>query len=211
MKLSYIILWVLFVCALIGILWRLFSRRASLPCPVWLRWMVEIDNPFTKTNKASVIIEHLDLKAGMNVLDAGCGPGRLTIPMAEKVGSQGMVTALDMQSGMLDRVQQKAQSANVKNIQLLLAKLGEGKLGKNQYDRAVLVNVLGEIPDRMAALQEIFSALKPGGILSITEVIFDPHFQSKNTVRQLALDANFHVKEIFGGRFAYTMHVEKPK
>mgnify|MGYP000937843341 CR=1 FL=1 len=27
----------------------LVSRRKSLPCPVWLGWMVEMDNPFTKT------------------------------------------------------------------------------------------------------------------------------------------------------------------
>jgi len=41
----------------------------------------------------------------------------------------------------------------------------------------VLVTVLGEVPDREAALREIFDALKPGGILSVTEIIFDPHFQ----------------------------------
>lgn len=56
----------------IAVIWRLASRRQSLPCPVWLRWMVELDNPFTKTNRAAEIIRHLNLQPGMTVLDAGC-------------------------------------------------------------------------------------------------------------------------------------------
>lgn len=47
---------------LIFIAWRLASRRQSLPCPVRLRWLVELDNPFTKTNRAAFIIEHLEEK-----------------------------------------------------------------------------------------------------------------------------------------------------
>jgi cyanophycinase-like exopeptidase len=35
-------------------------------------------------------------------------------------------------------------------------------------------------------MREIFDALKPGGMLSVTEIIFDPHFQSRPTVARLA-------------------------
>jgi hypothetical protein len=49
--------------------WRFASRRRSLSCPVWLRWLVELDNPFTKTNRSMVIVEHLDLQSGISVLD----------------------------------------------------------------------------------------------------------------------------------------------
>ena len=56
----------------------------------------------------------------------------------------------------------------------------------NNFDRALLVTVLGEIPDRDAALRAIFDALKPGGILSITEILRDPHYQRRTTVLRLA-------------------------
>jgi FkbM family methyltransferase len=178
---------------------------------VWLRWLVELDNPFTKTNRAAVIIEHLGLQPGMAVLDVGCGPGRLTIPAAKRVGEQGKVVAMDMQQGMLDRAQQKAKDASLSNIRFLHASVGEGKLERSQFGRALLVTVLGEIPDREAALAKIDDALKAGGILSVIEIIFDPHFQRRRTVTRLAEQVGFRATAFFGNRIAYTLHLEKPK
>ena len=87
---------------------------------------------------------------------------------------------------------------------------GDGALDKAQFDRALLITVLGEIPDRAKALEEIFEALKPGGVLSITEIAFDPHFQRQSTVRKLAQRTGFREKAVFGNAIAYTMHLEKP-
>lgn len=195
---------------LIGLIWRLASRRQELPCPTWLGWMVEMDNPFTKTNRARVIIEQLKLAPAMKVLDAGCGPGRLTLPLAEAIGPQGEVMAVDIQAEMLARVRAKVEAAGLCNVDFLQAGLGDGKLPKNHFDRALLVTVLGEIPDQASALQEIYGALKPGGILSITEVIFDPHFQSQKKAEWLAETASFRRKELFGHKLAYTLHFQKP-
>ncbi len=200
---------IVILIVVLTLVWRFISNRRSLPCPSWLSWMVEMDNPFTKTNRASVIIDLLGLQPGMKVLDAGCGPGRLAIPAAKAIGSQGELTALDLQAGMLTRVQEKARTAGLSNIRLMQAGLGEGKLEKAYYDRALLVTVLGEIPEQEAALQEIYQALKPGGILSVTEVIFDPHFQSRESVQRVAGRVGFREAGFFGKRLAYTMHFEK--
>jgi len=195
---------------LVVLVWRLASRRRELPCPVWLRRMVELDNPFTKTNRAGSIVEHLELAQGMTVLDAGCGPGRITLPVAEHVGVQGHVVAMDIQEGMLSRVRDKARQRGAANIEFLHAGLGQGKLETGCFDRALLVTVLGEIPERLDAMRELFNALKPSGILSITEVIFDPHFQRRSTVSRLAVEAGFEVKDVFGNAIAFTMNVRKP-
>jgi SAM-dependent methyltransferase len=194
---------------LVGVVWRMASRRHALPCPVWLRWFVELDNPFTRTNRAAVIIEHLGLEEDMAVLDAGCGPGRVAIPMAKRV-PKGEVVAVDLQEGMLERVREKARLADVTNIRFLRAGLGEGRLPRNYFDRTTLVTVLGEIPDQDAALREIFDALKAGGILSVTEVIFDPHFQSPGKVTRLAEAVGFRECGFSGSRFAFTLNLEKP-
>jgi len=206
----YAALGIILVLLFIAGVWRLASRRRSLPCPVWLRWLVELDNPFTKTNRAATIIEHLDLHPGMQVLDVGCGPGRLTIPVARQVGVQGNVTAVDVQAGMLELTRKKTLAAGLDNISFIHAEVGKGALGREQFDRALLVTVLGEIPDREVALKEIFDSLKPGGMLSVTEIIFDPHFQGRGSVTRLIKAAGFHEKDFFGNRIAYTLNVVKP-
>jgi len=206
---AYILLGLFGLFLLVSIIWRFASGRRSLPCPAWLRWFVELDNPFTKTNRAATIIEHLDLESDMVVLDFGCGPGRVAVPLAERVRN-GEVVAVDIQDGMLQRAREKARNANVTNIRFVQAGAGDGKLERNHFDRAVLVTVLGEIPDQKAALKEVFDALKPGGILSVTEIIFDPHFQSRNKIARLADAVGFRENRFFGNRIAFTLHLEKP-
>lgn len=206
-----IVLILVVIVAFLWMIWRLASKRYIIPCPTWLGWLVERDNPFTKVNRAATIIQHLNLKEGMSVLDVGCGPGRLAIPIATKVGSKGEVVAMDIQPGMLSRTQEKARAANLTNIKFLNAGIGENKLDRDKFDRVLLVTVLGEIPNQQAALKEVFDTLKPGGILSVTEVIFDPHFQRRNTVFKLANTVGFQEKGFFGNRIAYTLHLEKPQ
>jgi 2-polyprenyl-3-methyl-5-hydroxy-6-metoxy-1,4-benzoquinol methylase len=195
--------------AAVGLIWRFSSRRHEIPCPSWLGWMVELDNPFTKVNRARTIIELLNVEPGMKVLDAGCGPGRLTIPLAAAVGPQGEILAVDIQEEMLSRVREKVDAVGSKNVQYLQSRLGEGQLPKNQFERAVLVTVLGEIPDQVSALTDIYQALKPGGVLSVTEVIFDPHFQGRESVVRAAQAAGFKQRNFFGRKLTYTMHFEK--
>ena len=210
MTASIFILLAVALTVLVAAVWRLASRRQSLPCPVWLHWLVELDNPFTKTNRAAFIVETLALSPGMTVLDAGCGPGRLTLPLAKGVGPSGRVVALDIQSGMLARAKVRTETAGSANVEFVEAALGDGKLPANHFDRIVLVTVLGEIPDRAAAFGELFFALKPGGILAVVEVIFDPHFQSRNAVTSLAVAAGLRERAFFGHRLAYVIHFEKP-
>jgi len=205
-----IFLVLIIAAAAVALTWRLASRRQSLPCPVWLRWLVELDNPFTKTNRAGFIVETLALSGGMTVLDAGCGPGRLTVPLARGVGPTGRVVALDLQPGMLDRARARTEAAGYTNVEFINAALGNSELQENRFDREVLVTVLGEIPDRDAAIAELFRALRPGGILAIVEVIFDPHFQTRKSVTSLATAAGFREHAFFGHRLAYVIHFEKP-
>jgi len=46
--------------------------------------------------------------------------------------------------------------------------------------------------------------------LSVTETIFDPHYQRRETVIRLAGAAGFREKAFFGSRVAYTLNLEKP-
>ena len=189
--------------------WRIASRLHNLPCPVWLRWLVELDNPWAR-NSSSSIIAQLELQPGMKVLDVGCGPGRVSVPIANRVGPDGEVVGIDIQMGMLRRAEERARKANVRNVRFLQVAAGEAKLEKNVYDRELLVTVLGEIPDRGAALKDIFDALRPGGFLSVTEIVMDPHYQRRATITRLADGVGFREKNFSGNALAFTLNLEKP-
>jgi SAM-dependent methyltransferase len=111
---------------------------------------------------------------------------------------------------MIERVRRKAASASLRNVKFLKAGLGDGQLPEGCFDRAVLSTVLGEIPDRLSAMREIYSALKPGGFLLVNEVIGDPHYQSLAKVEALAKQAGFHPSTVHGGRMAFSVKLGKP-
>ena len=189
------------------LVWRLLSRHVWLPCPTSLAWI--LDNPFTSSYRSKVL-SHLELRSGHHVLDAGCGPGVFTTAVAGAVAPDGVVLALDVQPGMIEKTQARAAKAGLTNIDYLLAPLGAGKLPQSRFDRALLVTVLGEIPDKVAALKEIQASLRPGGFLSITEVLPDPHYQSLGRILVLTEQAGFRFRNKFGTIFMFTVNVEKP-
>lgn len=197
------------ILVIFSLFWRYASHRHRLPCPSWLGWLVELNNPFAKSHQAANIIQNLNLHEGMVILDAGCGPGRVTIPLAKELGTKGIVIALDTQQAMLDRVKKKAQESQLTNIEFLRAEIGEGKLEEDKFDIILMVSVLGEIPNSENPLIEIFKALKPEGIFCIAETIFDPHFQSYSKVLNLAEDAGFKKSQKFGNALSYNAHFKK--
>lgn len=48
----------------------------------------------------------------MQVLDAGCGPGRVTVPAARIVGPRGKVVAVEIQERMLEKVRNRVEQHN---------------------------------------------------------------------------------------------------
>ncbi len=202
---SSIALYLFFSVVLVSLIWRLASKRYSLPCPSWLAWLVEHDNPFAKVHRAASIVVVSGVKPGMTVLDAGCGPGRVTIPLAKTVGSTGRVVALDLQQNMLDRVKLKADAEKITWIEFQNQGLGSGKLPKDHFDKATLITVLGEIPNPSMALAEIYHSLKTGGTITIAEIIFDPHFLKKSRVIKLAKTAGFELQKEAGSWYAYSL------
>lgn len=203
---------ILFAVSLAGIgllLSRQRPKSQPTPMPAYLSFLLE--NPVMNAMAGpSLLLDRAGVTPGMRLLDVGCGPGRITLPAAERVGAAGEVVALDIQEAMLKRVQKKIEAHNVSNIRLLHAGAGEGKTEPESFDRALLVTVLGEIPDQAAALREIHRALKPGGILSITEMVTDPDYERPDAIRRLAQETGFEVVGKMGGFPTFTMNLAKP-
>lgn len=205
MQILVIVFAIVLLTVIIGFWWR----YRTLACPASFSWL--LDNPYMNAVAgADKINERIHLQKGMNVLDVGSGAGRLTLPAAKIVGKGGEVVALDIQQKMLKKLQARATSAGIQNIRLINAGAGEGRVEQNYYDRVLLVTVLGEIRNKQHALEEIFQGLKCGGILSVTEVVPDPHYITRKSVRDLCQSVGFVEQETFGNLLAFTINFSKP-
>lgn len=189
--------------------WRWASRVWSLPCPTLLAWA--LDNRFyERITGTDVTLQRMGLRPGQRVLEVGPGPGRLLIPAAQRVLPGGEVVGIDIQPGMVERLKERARGAQVGNLTAILGDATQPVVAEASFDLAFLVTTLGEIPDRAAVLAQCFRALKPGGVLSITEMFPDPHYQSRSTVKRLAEEAGFRLQSIQGGWWLFTANFVKP-
>ncbi|MGN6203131.1 MAG: class I SAM-dependent methyltransferase, partial [Solirubrobacterales bacterium] len=75
-------------------------------------------------------------------------------------------------------------------------------------DGVILTAVLGEIPDRAAALREIRRVLKPNGRLVVGELFGDPHFTSRGSLEHLGAEAGLDLTEASGPAFGYFARLE---
>ena len=184
------------------------QRRQPIPTPPRLTFLFE--NPLVEAFAGpELLVKRLGLAPGIQVLDAGCGPGRLTIPLARAVEPTGEVVALDSQHAMLEKLERRLEAESITNVRTLEADLGEGALPREAFDRVLLAFVLGEVRDRGAAARELYAALKPGGILSVTEIFGDPDYRRPASVRREIEPAGFELVERFGGFPAYTLNFRR--
>jgi ubiquinone/menaquinone biosynthesis C-methylase UbiE len=202
---------ILAILAVIWIAWRLLARRAPLPCPAKFAWLVKIENPLARAIRSETVVTQLDPQPGARVIDIGCGPGRVTVPLARAVGPGGAVIALDVQAAMLAKVAAYAKKEAIANIQLIQSDVRSARIGHDTLDAAVMVTVLGELPDAPPVLAAIYSALKPGGRLLVAETIFDPHFVSRRRLRKMAQAAGFVERAYSGSVFGYNLTFERPR
>lgn len=151
------------------------------------------------------------ITAGLTVLDLGCGTGVFTIPAARMVGENGKVIAVDIQQPLLEEVRRRAIEAGVAE-RCVFHHAGAYRLPlENQsVDVALGIATLGEVPDRLHALLELFRVIKPGGRLAISEELPDPAYLPAGAVRQFAEEAGFSFAGKTGSPFVYQMVFTRP-
>ena len=108
---------------------------------------------------ASALLDRLDLRGDETVLDAGCGSGRVTLMLLERL-PRGHVVAVDQATSMVEHAREAlGDRATVFRADLM-------ELALDEPVDAVFSNaVFHWVPDHDRLFARLFAALRPGGRL----------------------------------------------
>jgi ubiquinone/menaquinone biosynthesis C-methylase UbiE len=115
------------------------------------------------------VLGAMALHPGETIADVGAGTGYFSLPLAQAVGPQGKVYAVDAQEEMLSLLRQKLDEAALANVELIHAEADNTGLPASCCDLVFAVNVWHEFDDHAAVLREFARVLKPGGRIAVLD------------------------------------------
>jgi ubiquinone/menaquinone biosynthesis C-methylase UbiE len=115
------------------------------------------------------VLRALALHSGETIADVGAGTGYFSLPLAQAVGPEGKVYAVDAQAEMLSLLKQKLNRAAITNVELIPAEADQTGLLASSCDLFFLANIWHEIEDQHAVLREAQRVLKKGGRIDILD------------------------------------------
>lgn len=108
---------------------------------------------------------------GERVVDCGSGAGADSLIAARLVGPNGAVIGVDMTAQMLARARHGAAELGLVNVEFREGQLEALPIEDGWADVVISNGVLNLVPDKAAALAEMYRVLRPGGRLQLADIM----------------------------------------
>ena len=114
------------------------------------------------------LVETAQIPKGAKVLDVACGRGAVLFPAAERVGSSGYVTGIDLAEGMARETEAEIQRRGLTQAKARQMDAEHLTFPDSSFDFVLCGFALQFFPYLEQALSEFRRVLKPGGKLAVT-------------------------------------------
>lgn len=137
------------------------------PIPTILAWMMYKHHSVKRLKEEINLIKSNLIEPGDKILDFGCGPGHLTLEMANMTGKLGMVYALDIHLLAIKKVKQLIKENGITNVETIVTAEAKTGLDNESIDMVFIINTFGMVRDKKTLIDEVDRVLKTGGKLLI--------------------------------------------
>jgi SAM-dependent methyltransferase len=143
------------------------------------------------------VMDILGIKEGAHVADIGAGSGWFTVRAAKRVGSTGIVYAVDINPESIAYIHRRTQHDGVGNVRAILSKEDDPGLPKNSIDEVLLLKTYHEVSHPVLLLENLRSSLRSGARVGIIDRNGkgDDHGVSRDVVIQEAAQAGYQLQE----------------
>jgi arsenite methyltransferase len=131
-------------------------------------------------------LTHTQVQGGETILDLGSGGGVDVFRASKLVGETGKVIGLDATPEMIFRARETAKKHGYKNVEFRLGEIEHMPIQSSSVDLVISNCVLNLVPDKNLAFKEIYRVLKPGGRISVSDMVATQESQRKITPEEWA-------------------------
>lgn len=124
----------------------------------------------TIDNSAGYLTPHL--RPGMRVLDVGCGPGSITLELAQRV-TPGQVIGVDASESVIVQAQAAARAASDEVTLFETADAMHLPFADDSFDIVHAHQVLQHVPDPVGLLREMTRVTRPGGLVAARDADYE--------------------------------------
>jgi SAM-dependent methyltransferase len=127
------------------------------------------------------LLDRVGIGLGWSAIDLGCGPSGIIGVLADRVGSAGQVTGLEINPANVTLAREFAAERGLGNVQIMVGDARRTGLPACSFDLVHARTLLINIPDPAEVVAEMVRLARPGGWVAVLEpdgalrVCYPPH------------------------------------